>query len=445
MTSTNLAQLQRRLPPLPGLLDDSLEQGIRARQRRNFIIDNPSQKLSALRVCDDAIDQILLSASLYGQDAALQLDRRIAAATGAARDAVIFLRIAIAVQTQDSQLLELTQEYLPQSYRAVRDAYWFYPVPIGALDDSSQHILALFEKCLEIPSLRPFALELAGRRDVKKLRPQIRDLQDDPLLVAAAQLALVRMGGANQASKHFIESNLLSEDDAQVSLAIDMAAIDPRLIDDTLLNQALDLPMDQVDAAWAIAAARHPGRLFNYALQRDELPAALWCRIVAVTGYLEGIIMVCAEIADEPGTISALHADVLELTLGEVPAEARCEPNDQQQKSKALRTLLLRLCRGAHIGLSNDADRCPWDINAMLDDPTQCDGVRLRFGKTLRDEVVAGFGIGIVELTHPLRQWLYIERASTAAHPFALSSHDVARRQEMALMVAQFAETLHVD
>lgn len=452
MTSTNLAnmtQLNPRLPLIAGLLDDTLDQAIRARRRRILIAENTSQKLSALKVCDSAIDQAVISASLYGADASLQLEARIANSSDAAREAAVFLRIALAVHTHDLALIDLVREYFGLYPRAIRDAYWFYPAPIGPFDDSTVHIMALLGMSKENPALQTLALELIGRRDVKNLRQQVGLLQEDPILAPQAHLAMARLGEADKSTKQFINACLLPDEGKQnkahVQVAIEIAAVDPRLLDKAILDQILRAEYEEsTDAAWAIAVCRDPHGLYRYAKTRNDLPSALMLRIVAVSGYITGVIAACAAMVESTGAITAQQADVLVLALGQVPPEARCEPNDQEQKSKALRALLLRVCRAAHIPLNNDADRCPWDANAILAQIDQAENLRLRAGTILRD-AVPQFGSAVFEITHPLRQWLFIERASTAGISFSLSALDVARRQELALMVAEFADELNAD
>lgn len=444
-----MAQLGRRLPPIAGLLDDSLDQAIRARQRRVLIADNPSQKLSALRVCDSAIDQALISASLYGADASLQLDARIASSSGTAREAAVFLRVALAVHTHDPALMNLVRDHLGNYPRAILEAYWFFPAPIGPFDDSVEHILALFEESKNTPTLQTLAMELIGRRDVKKLRQQLRLMPQESDLAPQVHLAMARLGDADELTKQFVSTSLLADAQKQNKIhtqaAINIAAVDPRLLDKAMLDQVLSAPYEEsVAPVWAIAACWDPQGLYRYAITRSDLPPALMLRIVALTGYISGIIVACADMANTPGAITAQQADVLILSLGNVPTEARCEPNDQEQKSKALRALLLRVCRAAHIPLNNDADRCAWDVNAILGQADQSDNLRLRAGTILRD-TVPKFGSAVFEITHALRQWLFIERASTAGITFSLSALDVARRQKLALMVAEFADELNAD
>ena len=444
MTSTELRPINQRLPPLAGLLDDTLDQAIRARQRRLLIADHPGLNLAALKVTDNAIDQALKSAGLYGKDAALQLDARIAQSKGATQEAAVFLRMALAVQTQEPTLFELTTDYHAKFSLAVRDAYWFYPAPFGPFDDSSAHIVSLFEKSAADPGLRLLALELAGRRDVKSLKPHVEASQDDPRQMPAAHYALACMGLAGELTKRYVKAALASNEPLLIPPTMATVAADPRLADDATLNKLLVGDPTLFDPAWAIQTCRQPRKLFEYAKTRADLADALKLRIVALTGYMDGIIVACADMAASDGPVTAMQADVLELALGGVPAEARCEPNDQDAKSKALRELVLQVCRNAHIPVCNEANRGPWEVAAILDKPEKAGEIRLRNGLPLRDAVPA-LGRAVFEVTHTLREWLYIERATTGRHALALTAMDVSRRQELALMVGELVDDLRTD
>ena len=449
LTSTDIRPLNQRLPPLSGLLDDTLDQAIRARQRRIMIAGNPHGNLAALRVTDSAIDRALKSASLYGKDAALQLDARIAKLDGAAQEAAVFLRISLAVQTQEPALLALTSEYTPKFTRAIRDAYWFYPAPFGPFNDSSDHIVALFNQSAANTELRLLALELAGRRDVKALRPQIEALLDNPSLAPAAHYALACMGAAGEPTRRFLKNVIESNNAALFQSAMAIVAVDSRLLDEATLNRLLNADSDKADddalgAAWAIQTCRHPRKALDYASTHQELSSALRLRIAALAGYMDGIIIACAAMAASDGSITPLQADVLEVALGGVPVEARCEPNDQAAKSKALRDLILRVCRKSHIPICNEADLGPWEVEAILSKPEQPGEIRLRNGLPLRDSVPA-LGRAVFEVTHAMREWLYIERATTGQHAFALSALDVTRRQELALMVGELVDDMRTD
>jgi hypothetical protein len=420
-------------------MDDTVEQALRARQRRVYVAGNATFNLGALRVCDDAIDKALLSASLYGDDVAAYLNAKINDLTGDARDAAVFLRLALAVQVRDPALIDITEGFIEQHLGAVRDAFWFYPVPSSPFSDNIDHVVRLFDREDAVTPLRILALELAGRRDVKQLHQRIYALRQDPELAPHVHLALARMDKMMAFVQEFIRTSLATGSDTLHQSALTIASIQPGLVEETALYAAVNTDPESYDLAWAMLACRHPRRIFERANQSKDVLPSLWLRIVSFTGYIDGIIQACADITACEGAITAQQADVLELALGAVPVETRTEPNNSIDKSKALRDLVLRACRLAHIKLHNDADKCAWDIHLILVEPVQAVGIRLRSGKVMR-EAIPPFTSSVFEVTHGLRQWLYIERASSANHALSLSAMDVGRRQELALMVAKLVD-----
>ncbi|MDQ1923462.1 hypothetical protein [Massilia pseudoviolaceinigra] len=441
MTSTELPSISRRLPPLPGLLDDMLGQALRARRRRVMMANNASLNLMALRVPDEALDQLVQGAAIYGQQAVAAADDLIGSLDGAAKDAAVFVRVALAVQLRDATLAQLAVRYLSDFPQAVRDACWFYPVTSGVLTDDNSHIVQLFNSADGAGQLRQFAVEMAGLRDVKSLHAQIADLLDDTSLSASAHIALTRMGAATDATQRFARDSLAAGEPTHCATAMTLIGEDPSIADDAFLQLALPLDPAYVEQAWAIAIARDARAMANHAALRADLASPLRARIVALTGFVDGVIEACAIMAQADGPISAFEADILQLTLGEVPVEARCAPNDKRAKSVAMRAALLRACRRAHLTLSNDADVCEWDIQEILATPTQAASMRLRNGAPLVTPVPV-WDSGLMEVSHGLRKWLYIERAALAQHALPLSPFDVTRRQQSAMMVAAFSDEM---
>ena len=450
MTSTDVTPIGQRLPPLSGLLDDTIDQAIRKRQRRVLIIDSAERNLAALQVVDTDLDQIVRSLTLYGMDAVHQLDARIETLKATAQEAAIFLRVALAIQIRDAVLPALASRFAEQFAerigvtRAIGDAYRFYPIPVGPFGDSSVHIVELFKQSQPGSSLRMLALELAGKRDVKQLQPDIEALLDDNIHAPLAHYALACMGVASERTKAFVQSALRSEVKQMRQLALGCVAADPRLIAETALYDAIAAQPNDSDAAWAILAARNPRKLFEYAQSRRDLPETLMLRIVALTGYMDGIVAVCANIAASDKPITPAQADALHLALGNVPVAARANPNQPEEKSKALRELILRVCRTAHIPVCNDADIGPWDVETMLAQSERTAAVRLRGGKVLHDAVPTFNQLAFL-VTHALRDWLYIERAATGKHALAMTASDVARRQELAMMVGELVDDIRTD
>lgn len=438
------------------LLDDLLEQAMRARQRRVLTADHPGMHLGALAACDALIDRTVRAASLHGPAARQRLDARIADSPSppspAAIDAAVFLRVSLAVQMQERSLAGLVQRHVDTQPRAVYDALRFMPVPATPFQLQDAHIVQVFVQAERHPQWLPWALRLAGERDVKTLQPRIEALLRTH--AAEAHLALACMDRPTPATGPFVDAALLSGDPARIADGLRIAAVAPALATDLALVQGLDpLPAGHpaADVAWGLLATRHPQAALAHARTRAGLPPALWLRLVALTGCFDAVLDVCAGLAAQPESISAAQADVLTLALGQVPAELRVRPGNPATRSQALRALVLRTCRQCHLGVRPGAEQIDspegaetrsWTRQHLLAEPAAAGTLRLRQGRPL----AAGMpplGPWARDVTHGLRQWLYLERAATGGRALALSAWDVARRQDLALAVAALDLALH--
>ncbi len=79
-----------------------------------------------------------------------------------------------------------------------------------------------------------------------------------------------------------------------------------------------------------------------------------------------------------------------------------------------------------------------WDAERLFAGPVQ--DIRLRYGQRLRS--LPPLSPLLLQMTHGTRQWLYLERAELARHPFALQALDVFRRQQAALMIAEVSDAV---
>ncbi len=455
----------RRLAPLPGLLDDLVDQAIRARQRRVMVAEHPGQTLAALKVMDAAIDRALLALPLYGQDAARALDERIAQHSGDKAAAAVFVRISLAVQMQTADTNELVlrhslakerdQQLTAHLMSAVMDALRFSPVPKSLTADDSAHLVTFFVFAKTQPDLLPLALKLVGERDVQSLRKGVEAIVASTAAAASASsapstllpwahYALACLGHAGEATRQYVAAGLHSDDPTRMQDALRVCAVDTRLASDTALERGLRAGADEAAVAWSILACRYPRRVYDYAMSLPQLAAEIKVRLVAITGFMDGAIALCAELAEREGRITPAEADVLELVMGHVPVEARVEPNDRAAKSRALRGLVLQVCRQAHIAVTNDADRVAWRAQDILADLASVKALRVREGLRITADVPP-FGASLLRVTHGLRQWLYVERAVYGRHAFALSALDVSRRQELAWMVADFVDEMRTE
>jgi hypothetical protein len=416
-----------------------------------MVMDHPGQTLAALKVMDAAIDRALVAASLYGQEALHALEVRVGSSSGAKQAATVFVHMALAVQMQTADANELVLRHAlanqnagkltPDLMGAVTDAMRFSPVPKGATDDNAIHLVSFFVFAKGHPELLPLALKLVGERDIRSLRKGVEACAEQPTLAPWAHYALACMGAAGDSTRRFVDENLRSGQAAQLEAALRICAVDSRLATDQALELGLRAPEASADTAWAVLASRYPRRVYDYAMSLPDLAVAVKVRLVALTGFMDGAIAICGELAQREGSISPAEADVLELVLGHVPVEARTQPNDRAAKSTALRALVLQTCTQAHIAVKNDADRSAWRVDDILADPAQVAQVRVRAGLRITQDV-PDLGAATYRVTHGLRQWLYVERAVYGKHAFALSAHDVSRRQELALMVADFVDEM---
>jgi hypothetical protein len=444
LISTDSGLINRRLAPIPELLESLIDQGIRARQRRVFTIDHPGQNLAALSVVDITIDRAVQAISIYGIEAIPLLDHRISQSLNDEREAAVFLRIAFAVQTHEPGLFYLVEKHITDHTRAVHEAMRFFPVPARKLQDSSHHITSLFERAKLRDGLTSLALTLAGERDIKELREAIESMTEVSHLAADAHYALACMGFAGKASANFVQDCLRNDDPKQIETGLRICAVNPHLANSHGLKHAIDIAPDLADVAWAILACHFPRQTFDYAINSESVDLGLKIRLAALTGYADGVVAVCLSLAEREGGITPAEADLLQLVLGEVPIEARREPNDQAAKSRALRQRLLQVLQQAQVAISDDAEHCPWKLDLILADREQAASIRLRDGKRMPTQQPS-FNAKIVRLTHGLRQWLYIEHAILGQHPLALSAFDVSRRQEATMMIAEIADEMRAN
>jgi len=446
LTSTEAPVEGRTVPAAQ--LDDLLEQGLRARQRRVLVAAHPGMHLGALAACDALIDRTVRAACLYGRAAPQALQARLEAGEAgspAAADAAVFLRVSLAVQQQEPALPEVIQCHVDAQPQAVYDALRFMPVPASPFLPQDAHIVQVFAHAEQRqPQWLPWALRLAGERDVKALRPRIEALLAGAHGAAAAHYALACMGRPAAGAAGWVAAALRSGDPACVADGLRIAAVAPALADSQALAQGLArLPEGHpaADTAWGLLALRQPQATLGHARAQPSVPKDPWLRLVALTGCFEAVLEVCAALATQPDGLAPAQADVLALALGQVPAELRARPGDPALRSQALHALVLRACRQCRLPLRPAAEQAgpdAWTAPHLLAEPQAAQGLRLRLGRPLAMDVPP-LGPWVRELTHGLRQWVYLEHAVTSGRSLALSAWDVTRRQDLALSVAALA------
>lgn len=446
-------------------------QAHRARQRRVMIADHPGQNLRALAVMDNTIDRMILACSLYGSEASGYFDAQLTASKPGtpALAASVFMRLALAVhftrqsghetETACALVCELAGQFVPSHPREVLEALWFFPLPTTRMSGGTLHIVRLFAYAQTRPNLLPLALELAGRCDVKALQTPIIALLEQANWAAAAMLALARMGQAlnlehlaKLALDESAESTAPDAPNAWRDVYLNIIACQPRLAQDATLAELIRRFPNQVEAAWAILAVRHPRYTLEQALVQTALAPELRLRVIAQTGYPDAVINALAPLATSDQPASPAQRDLLAVVLGGIPVEARAEPDAKADaaakasaigiKSSALRRLLLRALRTAHVPIQNDAGLGPWQpqqILQTLQPDAAAATARLRAGALFPQNAAQNpppLGVAVPDYTHALRQWAYIERAELTGLPLALSALDVFRRQQLAFMIA---------
>ncbi|MFE8647255.1 hypothetical protein ACFX58_19410 [Sphingomonas sp. NCPPB 2930] len=434
------------LPPLPGLLDESLETALRARQRRVWVAANDRFDLRALTAAEEPVERAIVASRLYGAQARDALDTFLQSCEAQDDSGWRFLRLAHSLQVGSHDASLLAEQYIATDWMAVRDAYWHFPVQENIFDRSAAPLTPLFDST--DPAVQALAVELAGRLGDKAAEARLIDKVGAGHQVAGSLLALARMGRVHPRHAPLVQLHLQSPLQHVRSWAIEVAVtlgrgdwLKPwdRLVD---LD---DAPQDAPMLAWGAWAALDSRAAADAALHATGLPLGLRMRVIALTGHPDALVVAMGWIAEDADPVQPAAADVLHLALGHMPPEAKARPQDAGRKSDALRTRLLDVLRRAHVPIRNDADRAPWTVDAILQTSDQTRAVRIRAGHRL----VSGrqtFPECLPDLTHPLREWIFRERALVSGQPVSLSAWDAARRQNLAMaLAAAAAEVEDVD
>lgn len=447
-TDAAASRSTNRLPRHERAFDDLIDRCLRAYQRRVLVADHPGQTLNALRVVDQEIDRDIQAAHLYGEPLRRLLDERLSTALPGQKASIVFMRTALAVQgaTPVDELITLIRRGVLDQQRAVHDALRFFPVLPGMLSDHTQHIEALLQATPRYPELLPLALQLVGERDVKKALPFAQAQTQELEAPGWAHYALACLGQAKAATREYAELGLSSGNSLLIDDALRIYAVHPGLAQHEWLSLAPRIGSRQHGIAWALSALSQPRATHDQITQfsSDALPDDIAHRLLAITGYVDGLIRFCHTACAMDGPLTADQSDVVLMVLGQLPLQARCQPNDPAAKHQSLRQLFIEVCRQSHIALRNDADIAAWEIEQLLANPAQDGMIRLREGHRFNPspDAVPPLTANLMQVTHALRQWLYVERAYHGQHPLALSAWDTSRRQDLALMIASTADEL---
>jgi len=441
-----------RLPAQPGLLELIMDKGLRVRQRRCRLMNAQGASLNALKVMDTQLEQCIVALSLNQAEADRLLQARIeeaAAHTSGLLAACVFLRCALAIQCLGTELPLWFDACLDEHPDEVRDALLFAPVPPSLLEERNDPILPLMRR--QSARLLPLFAELIGRLTVREVRGNLLSAQQAHPQLAPVHLALLRLGIFNAGSEAFVRQALAQGPVAQQVQALQLVGMSGQRRLYHLGERLLQSPHAPVQAlAWALHALDQPRRAAESALSlgsapgtgaasaagQGQLPESLWWRVLALCGHLKGLMAACQRMASQEGPVSSAQMDLLLLLLGQVPAALRQKPIPPHPRQQALRELVQHRFRQAFVALQNGADTAHWTLEAWASDPGRAAGLRLRTGQPpgqqRQDQV---FPPVFAELSQPLRQWLYFERAHTTQRPFAIDAGEVARRQYGAAML----------
>jgi hypothetical protein len=446
-----------RLPLQSGLLDQIIDKGMRARQRRTRLMSEQGASLNALKVMDTQLERCIVAMSLQAAEADRLLQARIdgnEAHRSEGLSACVFLRCALAIQCQGLELPAWCDAYLIDHPEAVRDALLFFPAPPSLLEERNDHIVPFMRR--QPPTCLPLFAELIGRLSVRELRAELLSVQQAAPHWAPIHLALLRLGCFNAASEAFVRHALSpgpADQQVQALQLVGMSGqrrlyhLGERLLQSTHAPlqslawalHALDQPLRAADSALALGFASEvtSGTPLEPAGGHGPLPEPLWWRVLALCGPLKALMAACQRLASQDGPVTDPQKDFLFLLLGQVPPALRQKPNRPEPRQQALRELVLQSFRRAFVPLQNGADIAPWTLTAWASDPEQAANLRLRTGRPLGHALQAqAFPAVFAEVSQPLRQWLYFERAHLTQSPCAIDPGEVARRQVGVAMLA---------
>jgi hypothetical protein len=428
------------LAPLSGLLEESLEHAARAWERRVSVAINQKLNLRALVVMDDAVDRAVMSTRFYGERAKNFLEQKIESCDPQDRDAWVFLRLVHSLQVKSPDALSLAESLVPDSPHIVRDAYWHYPIPTSMWLATTDHALPLLKS--HSPALLGLGIEVVGRIDARAARTTLYGYVDSNQHSLAALLALARQGHEHPQHGSAVNDALKSADVERrtwgLLVAVTLGRIEWLKPYETLVER-----VDPISPlAWCAWSCLQPRRAADAVLANVDVPFQVRLHVAAITGYIDLLIPLLASIANDEKEADAFECDLIYLVLRHLPMEVSVLPQDRASKSRALRSQLLSVLRNSHVTLQNNAhdnvSNTAWKIEAIVQDPNSYRDVRIREGERLRPGV-QDFPACISDLTHPLRDWIYRERALISQKPLSLCSQDISRRQIEAAMLAKMA------
>ncbi|TDM05506.1 MAG: hypothetical protein C4K60_12125 [Ideonella sp. MAG2] len=428
-----------RLPPIPGVLTDLISEGVRARQRRTLMALKQDTNLVALSAPDATISRCVQAAAIQGDDVLGELRQMIQSEKSAERrSALNFLFVAVCVQVGGDRWLEnICSEGLSDP-EATAEALLSFPVPKDAWGESTSHIYALWHASLAGKVDSFWASYLLGAAGCRDALPELRSRLSDGDVTSAEMYALAALGDQSPRLKERLQ-NSLQKAGVDASWGWKALHVSPGLLAPEELRRICPDSEQWPQEVWPWLAVRAPETILLSDDLKEKIHSDSRLRLFALMGHISALFAVCSALSESGLAVTAEQQDVLLLVAGECPSELSIPGTPEVQRQKVLRTLFLRVCRQSHIAVPNDADECPWLLDRILAMPLATTPA-LRFG--YRMAAIPVWDARLAELSHVMRQWLYMERAARAGHALPLSATSVSRRQWQALDISNFVDDL---
>jgi len=433
------------MPSRAKLIDELLDETVRARRRRLNVTGSPHVRLLGLKTVDFKIDRNIRALAVFDSDSLDAGVNQLTQMTHApAVDALVHVVAACAVQALSTSrrkgLLELLFErYGGQHRSALRDAWWFYPMNRSVFDLHSQAIVDMMQSSQSDHKL--MAVELAGRLGMTHCASQIAHwvaATSDGHAHRIGELALCRMGSVSETLPSRIEQ-LISGTGPDLMHALRLMAISGRLegaSSDQLISWAQSAKHDVSRLAWCLATIKNPVAAHCAVINNNAMDPDLRIRILALAGLPSGLIAVVRSVTEQALPVTPAQIDALTTFLGGVPMELNAKPMDVTQRDEALRTAVLTAFRMAHVPVRNEAKVCEWTPQAMLAEPDTAHSVRsrrLRYGVGMRLPENGGVVLhpSVLQMGALMRQALYVDQSVQAGRPIGagLSAYASARHQ----------------
>ena len=440
------------MPSAQNLIDELLDESIRARQRRVHITSSTEATLYALKAVDAKLDENLRALASFGIGTLAICEQRLDQASSAERDAAVHLLCAVAVQLpaskqRDEAILNIVKRHWSTHKQAVNDALWFFPVGLSEFDIRHDHVMLLIGQ--GDPNLQHIGVTLAACRGVMQAGPWVYDklrelgiASDGPLQRACEmtlaclnlclpqeQRLLALLKGADDAQRHALQ---LIAQSGQARQLLDA----PHYLS---LTNTSDQTVQQL--AWCLAALADPQACATALNGPLQLAVELRTRLGALVGSPRALIHCVQAITAQDTPPHAEGSDALLVLLGQVPVGVNQTPIEPLARSAQLRTYVLQCLRHSHVNVNNEADVCPWEPAQFLAPESLTTATRLRYGQRLHAPQPGCIPVEIASrLSAAMRQTLYWEQACARGHSFGfgLSAYANARMQYSVLNAAQW-------